>query len=269
MHFYLIYNNSAAGACEGFLNIQKPLPFYRILYFAEIKRFMSTRLVVDSSSELKEMNIPEKANNRKFAKWPAMAISYLFHPVFIPIYVVLFLLYVHPFIYAGASVMEKRNTLAQAMVNYSIFPIVTVLLIRAAGFITSLHLPTQKERMIPLMATMIWYFWIWNVWRNLPDTPKPVVIFSLSIFVGTIAAWLMNIYFKVSLHAISVGVLATFMLYLGFSGDLQSFTFVSIAFLIAGVVCTSRLLVSDHSLGEIYTGFGGGVVSTLIAIWVA
>ena len=135
--------------------------------------------------------------------------------------------------FAGDTVIEKRNVLAQAIVNYTVFPIVTLLLIRAAGFISSLHLPTQKERMIPIMATMIWYFWIWNVWRNLPDTPHPLVVFSLAVFIGIIVAWMMNIYFKVSLHAISVGVMTAFMFYLGFSGNLQSVSFIAIALAIA------------------------------------
>ena len=105
---------------------------------------MSTRLVVDSSNELKELNQSNNSGKVDISKWPAMVISYLFHPVFIPIYIILYLLYIHPFMFAGDTVIEKRNVLAQAIVNYTVFPIVTLLLIRAAGFISSSHCLSQN-----------------------------------------------------------------------------------------------------------------------------
>ena len=226
---------------------------------------MSTRLVIDDQNELIEVDAKKLPSVNGPTRWIATIVSYLFHPVFIPVYVMLYLLYIHPFMFLGDSVGEKRRTLAQAVINYTIFPIVTVLLVRATGFITSLQLPTQKDRMIPLMATMIWYFWIWNVWRNLPTTPQPLIVFSLAAFIGTIVGWLMNIYFKVSLHAISVGVLVAFMFYLAFSDMINSGIYISVALVIAGLVCTARMLVSSHRPAEIYFGFAGGILSTLLA----
>jgi hypothetical protein len=48
--------------------------------------------------------------------------------------------------------------------------------------------------------------------------------------------------------------------------DSSSFSFyLSIAVLIAGIVCTARLVVSDHSQKEIYYGFLIGILSQLAA----
>jgi hypothetical protein len=38
-----------------------------------------------------------------------------------------------------------------------------------------------------------------------------------------------------------------------------------IAIIIAGLVCTARLLISDHSTKEIYTGLMVGVLSQVVA----
>ena len=197
----------------------------------------------------------------------ANIISYAFHPVFIPVYVMVFLVFVHPYIFAGIAYRDKVMTIAQGVLMYTFFPVITVLLLKGLGFITSLHLRTQRERMIPLLATMTWSFWMWNVWKNLPGSPNELVVFSLSAFIATIMAWLMNIYFKVSLHAISVGTLVAFIFYLAFSGvGTDSIgVYISIAMLLAGLVCTARLMVSNHSAPEIYVGFIGGILSLLIA----
>jgi len=48
--------------------------------------------------------------------------------------------------------------------------------------------------------------------------------------------------------------------------DTISYSFyLSIAILISGIVCTSRLIVSDHKPKEIYCGFLIGVFSQLAA----
>ncbi len=226
---------------------------------------MSTRLVVDDRNGLKEIIMGDKDRQLPAIRIAANIVSYIFHPVFVPVYVMLFLLYEHPYIFAGISPRDKMLTLLQSILMYTFFPLVTVLLLKGLGFIPSLLLRTQRERIIPLLATMTWSFWIWNVWRNLYGSPKEIVLFSLAVFLASIIAWLMNIYMKVSLHAIAMGVLAAYFLHLAFSASISFGVYISVALLIAGMVCTARLLVSDHSNTEIYSGLAGGVLSLLIA----
>lgn len=83
--------------------------------------------------------------------------SYLFHPVFIPIYVTFFLLYIHPSAFSGFSEMEKRQTVLIVLLNLVFFPLVSVLLLKAVGFIDSLFLRTQKDRIIPYIASGIFF----------------------------------------------------------------------------------------------------------------
>ncbi|HEX7844771.1 MAG TPA: hypothetical protein VF476_03160 [Chitinophagaceae bacterium] len=226
---------------------------------------MSTRLVVNSSNELTEQRMPD--NNQPAAvRVAANIISYIFHPVFVPVYVVLFLLYIHPFMFVGYSSFEKVKVLIQSFLMYSFFPLITVLLLRALNFIPTILLKTQKERFIPLIAVMTCSFWIWNVWRNLPEYPHETVLLTFAFFMATIAAWLMNIYFKVSLHAIAMGVMLSFSIYLGLTGSFNMGIYISLALIITGLVCTARLIVSDHSSKEIYAGLAGGILAFFTAI---
>jgi hypothetical protein len=96
------------------------------------------------------------------------------------------------------------------------------------------------------VACGIWYFWIWYVWRNLPDYPREAIVFAL-LFYRFFYRLIANIYMKVSMHAISMGVMATFILLLAFSQPISFGVYISLALLIAGLVCYSRFIVSDHT----------------------
>lgn len=198
----------------------------------------------------------------------AKILSYIFHPAFVPVYIVFFMVYIHPNLFAGFQPMDKTRTVIMAFVMYTFFPIVTVLLLKALKFITTFQLTTQKDRIIPLVACGVWYFWIWYVWRNLPDYPAAAVQLTLAIWISVSLALMANIIMKVSLHAISMGVALTFILLLAFSQPLYFGFYISIGLLATGLVLTSRFIVSDHTAKEVYGGLLVGVVSMLIAYFV-
>jgi hypothetical protein len=228
---------------------------------------MPARLVIDSQSQLQEFRetgLPQQPAGLRIA---AKIISYIFHPVFIPVYVVGFLVYIHPYLFAVFSGWNKSITMIQAFVMFTFFPIVTVLLLKALKFINTIYLLTQKDRIIPFVACGIWYFWIWYVWHNLPDYPIAAVQFALAIFIAASIGLLANIYMKVSMHAISLGVMVTFILLLAFRQDISFGVYISVALFIAGLVCTARFIISDHTQKEVYVGLLVGIISQLLAGW--
>ncbi|MEP7374420.1 MAG: hypothetical protein ABI675_13585 [Chitinophagaceae bacterium] len=229
---------------------------------------MNARLMVDQSNELQEFRETGYRPGNPLIKLVAKAISYIFHPLFVPVYMIIFLLYIHPFEFAGTSSWDKKMVLLQTILMYGFFPLITVLLLKALDFIESIYLNKQKDRIIPFVICNIWYFWIWYVWRNLPNSPKEIVVLAMAIFLASAIGLMANIYMKISMHTIAMGVAISFMLFLAVTQSISFGVYASIAFLIAGLVCTARFIVSDHTSGEIYTGLLVGVFSQLIAIWV-
>lgn len=201
----------------------------------------------------------------------AKIISYVFHPVFVPLYVVWFMVYKHPYLFTGFSDVQKFRTVMMAVVSFTFFPLVTVFLLKGLKFIETIYLHTQKDRVIPFLACMIWYFWIWYVWNNfgqtrdVVDMPREAVQFALATFISTIIGLMVNIKIKVSLHAISMGIMIAFMILLAFKQDLNFSIYLSIALFIAGLVCTARFIVSDHTAQEVYGGLAVGILSMMIA----
>ena len=226
---------------------------------------MSPGFIVDEKNQLKKIRDFNSSSRPAALKWAAKIISYIFHPVFVPLYIVLFMVYVHPYLFAGFGPGNKGITVIQAALMFTFFPVVTVLLLKGLGFIHSVYLNTQKDRIIPLVACGIWYFWIWYVWNNLPEYPRSAVQLALAIWISVSLGLMANIIMKVSLHAISIGVMLCFIFLLAFTQSLNFGIYISVSLLVSGLVCTSRFIASDHVPKEIYGGLGIGMVSMLAA----
>lgn len=196
-------------------------------------------------------------------KIAAKVVSYIFHPLFIPVYIGYFFIYILR-IFPQFTEWDKTKLLISFTVNYTVLPLVTILLTKGLGFISSIYLRTQRDRIIPYVATGIFYFWIWYVFRT-QAFPKEVVMFSLAVFLASSLGLIVNSYMKVSMHAISVGVVSALFVIMGFlSGD-NIGAYISIALLLAGLVCTARMINNEHIPVEVYTGLFIGILAQLVA----
>lgn len=195
--------------------------------------------------------------------------SYLFHPLFVPVYVIFFLLYIHPSAFTGFSDENRFRTLMIVTLNLVFFPLISVLLLRAVGFVESIFLRTQKDRIIPYIASGIFFFWTYTVFKQQEAYPLLLVSFVLGIFFASSAALIANIYLKVSMHAIGMGGwLGFFLVIMHTNSMLMSFPIATVL-LITGLVCTSRLISKNHIPAEIYLGIVIGMISQFVAFYVA
>jgi hypothetical protein len=198
---------------------------------------------------------------------PAKVISYVFHPIFIPTYVFIFLMQHVPYEFAGISPYQLQLRLFSIFWLTAFFPAFAVFLLWRLKFSESIFLRTQKERIVPYIITMFFYWWMYYLSRNFTDQPAVLKFFYMGIFVATVFGLILNNYFKISLHAMGVGgALAAIILFAFYYQSPWSVS-ISIAALITGVVCTSRFLVSDHTNKEIYTGLFVGIGCQLAAYW--
>ena len=215
------------------------------------------------------VNLPLENSSSKESFHPAIriaarVISVVFHPLFIPVYISWFLIFINP-LFPAIDAGDKWILLIRFVVMYTVFPLVTVLLAKALGFVESIYLRTQKDRIIPYIVCGIYYFWMWYVLKSQPEFPRYFVMLSLAIFIASFVGLIANSFMKVSMHTISVGVMITFILLLAFLTDVNYGFYIGIAFLLAGAVCTARLINNDHYPIEVYAGLVIGIVSQLVA----
>ena len=193
-------------------------------------------------------------------------VSIVFHPLFISSIVSAFLLYVHPTAFSGFGERERLFRFLNVFVCTTMLPAFSVFLMwRLQLVINSLQMKTQKERIIPYAIAMIFYFWSWYVFKNLDDSPIEIRQFLLGAFLAVCGGWFANIFFKISMHTLAMGGVLMFFLILAIRQP-QLAAYLAIVILLTGLVTTSRLLVSDHSNSEVYSGLAVGAASQLIAI---
>ncbi len=209
--------------------------------------------------------IPEKP--RMAAGWriPAQVLSYLFHPIFIPVYVTAYLLYIHPYLFAGFEPLLKLQRLVTVFFNMTFIPGFAVFLMYQLKLIPSMYLRTTKERLIPYAAAIIFYFWGWYVLSRQPDSPPEFINFLQGCFFGVCGAWIININSKISMHTTALSGMLVFSFLFSYSDDAASMVFPVVAVLITGLVTTARNIVSDHSRLEIVQGLVVGALAMVVA----
>jgi hypothetical protein len=196
---------------------------------------------------------------------PAFIISVLFHPLFVPLYIVGFLVYIHPSYFAGVSDHNKLSAVLIAALNAVFFPLITVLLLLALKFIDSIFLHSQKDRIIPYIASGIFFFWTFWVFYNNEQFPKLMASLFLGMLLASSTAVVANNFFKISMHAIGMGGwLAVFIVILKSNTMLMSWPLATVIIL-TGLVCTARLSTGSHTYKEIIYGLLLGMASQFVA----
>lgn len=210
---------------------------------------------IPSNSSGRPRVFQEEIRHPLIIRWVAYFFSVLFHPLFIPAIAVWYLVYLQPGYFTGTPEDNKFMTVFKVAYNTIFFPALTVLLLKAVGFIKNIFLRTQKERIIPYVATNIFYFWMYLVLRNQYGIPPILTSYIFGIFLASSLGLLANAYFKISMHALGMGSLCGLILIIIFSGfSYVVFLPAMIIFLLTGFVCTSRLVFSNHTTFDIYTG---------------
>lgn len=227
---------------------------------------MNQNLGTHSEALLPQDSLENEPGFSLIVKWLAHFFSFIFHPLFIPVIAAWFLAFVQPGFFTGINRQEKLLIVIRVGYNTIFFPVLTILLLKALGFIKSIFLKTQRERIIPYIATNIFYFWMFLVFKNQPEVPIILTSFVFGAFIASSAGLIANIYFKISMHALGVGSLCGLILIIIFSGFTYAiFLTVMLTFIITGLVSSSRLIVSNHKPFDIYFGIVISILCQLIA----
>ncbi|NBV09869.1 MAG: hypothetical protein EBS04_00185 [Chitinophagia bacterium] len=205
----------------------------------------------------------------KVVKYVAHLLSYVLHPLFIPTYFFLFLKQVLPFEFVGISEWQLKMRLFSVAWLTAFFPAFAVFLLWRLKLSDSIFLRTQKERIIPYVITMFFYWWMYYLSRNFTDQPIALKFFYLGIFVASAIGMTVNNFMKVSLHAMGIAGLTTAVILVSVFYPVNNAVWVLLAILLTALVISARLVVSDHTKKELIVGLFIGVFTQVAAyLWV-
>ena len=208
----------------------------------------------------------------------ARGISIIFHPLLITSYVLIISLWVNPYLYGVQDTRSKGVILISVFLLSFFFPVLSVLMMKALGLISSLEMKDKKERIGPMIASAIFYLWLYVNIKDNTVIPGAFSFFVLGATIALFLAFFINTYQKISLHGVGMGGFLVAILIIGYQFSYGSFIvelseskayhidvflLYIIAILIVGITLTSRLLLGAHSREELYGGLFVGSASQL------
>lgn len=211
------------------------------------------------------VNNEPKPVKSKFLRVLAYIASYVFHPVFMPTVMTLALYKLAPVSFAGIQPRQFNQWLLSIGITTLFFPLFSVVLMKGLGFVESIHLRTAKERIIPLVATMIFYFWAAHVYNTIPNVPLILRVLLTGSYIGIIVMFLINIFMKISMHTTAAGGMIGVLIVLMMVSPVNMVIPLFAALAIAGIIGTARMLLGTHRIWEIWLGYIIGVLVMLAA----
>ena len=190
-------------------------------------------------------------------------ISYIFHPLLIPIAGTLAYFLITP----KYSPLELQSgNILPIFILTVIIPIITFLILKNIGYVSSIQLPTIQERKYPMYINLVLLFMV--VYKVIPNN---YIIELYYYFVGLIAATfatLVLLLFKVksSMHLLGMGSLFMFLTNLSIHFEINITLALSLFIFAIGLVATSRLYLKAHSKAEVFIGLCIGLISQLLTV---
>ena len=213
----------------------------------------------------------------------AHLISICFHPLVLFIALLWTGYLVDPYAYALSSAHEVSVTAIMTVAILFVIPVVTVLMMKGLGFIKSLRMEDPKERIGPMIASIICFVWFYVNMKSNANVPSSFLVLALGGCIALALAFFINNFSKISLHTTGAGAFLTGVIILmtissskviditlfGSIWQLHPMMLILVATVIGGLVGTSRLLLEAHRPVDIYGGYLVGIISLVISyrIW--
>lgn len=147
-----------------------------------------------------------------------------------------------------------------------VLPILIFFLLKATRKISSIHLGSTKERILPLAIYCIILVLLMSKILPSNELIEPYY-FILGILVSTLAClFLAFLKFKASIHMIAVGGVLMFFIALSIHFHINIIGSIALIIIISGAIATSRLHLKAHRPIELILGFFIGVLPQIIVL---
>ncbi len=207
----------------------------------------------------------------------ARLVSYLFHPLFMLTYLLVLLLWLNPYLFGANSIDSTigKELILRIFLSSCFIPGAAVLMLRFTGLLKSLDMPDKQDRTGPLIITGMFYIWLFRNFLDNTQIPALLSSFTLGATLGLFLAFFINIFSKISLHAVGMGgAIGAAVLLWGMHPDYlfraeQRFLHAELLFpalfVLAGGVGSARMYLGAHRPADLWGGYLIGFAAQLVA----
>jgi phosphoribosylaminoimidazole carboxylase PurE protein len=130
---------------------------------------------------------------------------------------------------------------------------------------TSHELGRKERRLVPYIISIVCYFacFFWMEYRNTPRVISIIVVVALTI---QMVCALINIWWKISTHTAAIGGVAGGLVSYSIAFSFNPLWWLCFVLILAGAVGTARMILRQHSLSQVVTGFLVGAACAILVI---
>ncbi|MCX6231535.1 MAG: hypothetical protein NTZ33_08320 [Bacteroidetes bacterium] len=184
----------------------------------------------------------------------ARIISYIFHPLLMPVYTFGILFNVKTYFASVFTSQGKLIIMLFIFIATFIFPAVMTFFLLKLGKISSLQLEKREERTLPFLFSIIFYFGAFYMMRN-AGIPAIYYFIMLAATMMVIMALIINFRFKISVHTMAMGALTAILTAVSYRFGIELLLLIVISIILSGLVAFSRLTLHAHRTSEVYSGW--------------
>ncbi len=204
-------------------------------------------------------------HERSFLLSAARWLSVLLHPLFMPVITLWLAFRFDPHLAFFLPEEARWIILGMVALMTIAFPITSALLLLRAGLISSLHMPGRMERIAPYVMTMVYFAMTWYLLRRsgLHPAVQGLIIGAL---VALALTTLITLRWKISAHMVGIGGAIGALAGLAALHALPMLPPIAVLIVLAGALASARLLSSDHTPAQVYSGTLLGGTCTYVCV---
>lgn len=193
----------------------------------------------------------------------ARIMSVIFTPFYLPLVglVALFM-----FSYMALLPMAYKLPMLLTVYLFTILmPSLLIHLYRKLQGWTSKELGRKERRIVPYIISILCYFGCFFL-MEYHNTPRVISIILVAALVIQMACAFINVWWKVSTHTAAIGGVAGGVITYSVVFSFNPIWWLSFVILLAGMVGSARMILRQHSLAQVVTGFFVGLICALFVI---
>ena len=201
--------------------------------------------------------------NEKNIILTARVVSMVLTPFYLPVVGILAI-----FFFSYLSMFPWQAKLSYVFLVYAFTVLIPTLLIhlyRQYHGWTLIQLGQRERRMVPYVISILCYFtcfYIMNI-LHLPHMLTSILMVALII---QILCAIINVWWKISTHTAAIGGVTGSLIAFSLLFNFNPMWWLCLTLIVSGMVGSSRMILRQHSLEQVASGFFLGIICSFITI---
>ena len=202
-------------------------------------------------------------NYEKKIIWTSKLVSMLFNPFYLALSGLIIL-----FLFSNLRYLPwsyQLNVLFMVYLFTILFPTMLIRLYRRYQGWNLMELGRKERRMVPYIISILCYFTCYYVMSAL-RMPHFMGSILLSALMIQVLCALINVWWKISTHSAAIGGVAGALIAFSVFFFFNPIWWLCLVILLAGVVGSARMILRQHTLSQVVSGFLLGFCSALFVV---